>query len=84
MLGRPSSLAPWTRDYFLGQFWKLGFFLVSNCEILAHRGQLYKLLDPNLVATVPTWKLYKPTFDALLEIIISHINHTKVFIVERV
>ena len=36
-----------------------------------------------LVATVPTWKLYKPTFDAMLEIIISHINHTKVFIVER-
>ena len=24
------------------------------------------------MASVPTWKLYKPTFDAMLEIIISH------------
>ena len=33
-------MVPWIRDHFFGQFWKLGFCLVSECEIFAHGGQI--------------------------------------------
>ena len=39
---------------FFGQFWKLGFCLVSECEIFAHGGQIRILLDREGVASVPT------------------------------
>ena len=54
VLGRPSNLVPWIRDHFFGQFWKLGFFSVSECEIFAHGGQIHILLDREGVASVPT------------------------------
>ena len=52
-------MGPWTRDCFFGQFLKLGFFLVRECEIFAHRGRLCIFLDRECVASVPTWKLPK-------------------------
>ena len=39
MLGWPSTLGPRTRDHFFSQFWKLGFFWVSECENFSHRGE---------------------------------------------
>ena len=54
VLGWPSNLVPWIRDHSFGQFWKLGFFLVSECEIFAHGGQIRILLDREGVARVPT------------------------------
>ena len=54
VLGCPSNLVPWTRDHFFGQFWKLGFCLVSECEIFAHGRQIRILLDREGVASVPT------------------------------
>ena len=39
---------------FFDQFWKLGFCLVSECEIFAHGGQIHILLDHEGVASVPT------------------------------
>ena len=44
---------------FFGQFWKLGFCLVSECEIYAHGGQLRILLDREYVASVSTWNMPK-------------------------
>ena len=38
LIGWPSNLGPWKRDLVLGQFWKLGFCSISECEIFAHRG----------------------------------------------
>ena len=52
-------MGPWTRDHFLGQFWKLGFFSVRGCEIFSHMGKLCKLLDRECVVSVPTWNLPK-------------------------
>ena len=52
-------MGPWTRDHFFGQFWKLGFFLVSECEIFAHGGQIRILLNRECVASIPTWNLPK-------------------------
>ena len=46
-------------DHFVGQFWKLGFCSVSECPIFAHRGQLWKFLDCEHVASIPTWNLPK-------------------------
>ena len=40
VLGRSSNLVPWIRYHSFGQFWKLGFCLVSECEIFAHRYQI--------------------------------------------
>ena len=54
VLGWPSNLVPWTRNHFFDQFWKLGFFLVSECECFAHGGQIRILLDLEGVASVPT------------------------------
>ena len=54
VLGRPFNLVPWIRDHFFGQFWKLGFSSVSECEIFAHGGQICILLDYEGVARVPT------------------------------
>ena len=45
---------PWRRDHYFGQFWKLGFFSVSECEIFAHGGQIRILLDREGVASIPT------------------------------
>ena len=47
-------MGPWTRDHFFSQFWKLGFFLVSECEIFAHRGQIRILLNCEGVASILT------------------------------
>ena len=46
-------------DPVLGQFWKLEFCLVRECEIFAHRGQLCIFLDHECVASIPTWNLPK-------------------------
>ena len=54
-------MGPWTRDPDLGQLWKLGFCLESGCEIFAHRGHIFKFLDCEHVASVPTWNLPKHT-----------------------
>ena len=50
----PSNLVPWRRDHYFGQFWKLGFCSVSECEIFAHGGQIRILLNREGVARVPT------------------------------
>ena len=50
-------MGPWTRDYCFCLFWKLGFCLVSECEIFAHGGQLRILLDHECVASIPTWNV---------------------------
>ena len=42
-----------------GQFWKLGFCLVSECKFFTHRVQLCKFLDRELVASIPTWNMPK-------------------------
>ena len=55
-------MVPWAKDHCLGQFWKLGFFSVSECEIFAHGGQLHILLDRECVARFPTWNMPKNTF----------------------
>ena len=54
-------MGPWIRDPILGQFWKLGFFSVRECEIFAHRGKIFKFLDHEHVASIPTWNLPKKT-----------------------
>ena len=59
VLGWPSNLLPWRIDHYFGQFWKLGFFLVSECPISIHMGWLCKFLDHECVAIVPTWNLPK-------------------------
>ena len=53
-VGWPSNLVPWIRDHFFGQFWKLGFCSVSDCEIFAHWGQIFILLDHEGVDSIPT------------------------------
>ena len=52
-------MGPWTRNIVLGQFWKLGFCLVQECENFAHRGQLCKFLDYENVAIVTIRYLLK-------------------------
>ena len=52
-------MGPWTRDHFFGQFWKVGFCSVRECEIFAHGGQLDILLDHECVARIPTWNMSK-------------------------
>ena len=54
VLGIPSNMVPWRRDHFFGQFWELGFFSVSECEIFAHGGQIHILLYREGVASIPT------------------------------
>ena len=54
VLGWPSSLVPWRRDHYFGQFWKLGFFSVCEREIFAHGGQIRILLDREGVTRIPT------------------------------
>ena len=46
---------------FFGQFWKLGFFLVIECPIFAHRGQICKFLNHERVPSITTWNLPKCT-----------------------
>ena len=50
----PSNVLPWRRDHYFGQFWKLGFRSVSECEIFAQRGQICILLNYEGVASVRT------------------------------
>ena len=57
----PSTLVPLTRDPVLGQFWKLGFCSIRECEIFAHREQICKFLNHEHVASIPTWNLPKHT-----------------------
>ena len=52
-------MGPWTRDHSFGQFWKLGFCLVRECQIFAHGGQLRILHDCEFVARVITWNMTK-------------------------
>ena len=52
-------MGPWTRDPILSQFWKLGFCSIRECKIFAHRGQLCKFLNLELVARVTTWNVPK-------------------------
>ena len=54
VLGWPSNLVPWRRDHYFGQFWKLGFCSISECEIFVHRGQLCKFIDHENVAIILT------------------------------
>ena len=54
VLGWPSNMVRWRRGHYFGQFWKLGFFSVSECEIFAHGGQIRILLDREGVASVST------------------------------
>ena len=61
VLGWPSNLLPWRRDHYFGQFWKLGFCSVSECEIFAHGGKIHILLDLECVDSIPTWKMPKDT-----------------------
>ena len=58
----PSTMGPWTRDHFFGQFWKLGFCSVRECLIFAHRDQLCKFIDCEHVASVSTWNLPKHAY----------------------
>ena len=61
-------------SYFC-KFWKLGFCLVSECEIFAHRGQLCKFLDHECVASVPTWNLPKHACMTHQKPILVHVFH---------
>ena len=67
---------PWTMDPILGQFWKLGFCSVRECEIFAHRGQIFKFLDREFVASVPTWKFPKHTCMTHQNPILMHDFHS--------
>ena len=69
-------LGPWTRDHFFGQFWKLGFFSISECPIFAHRGRLCKFLDRELVASVPTWNLPKQAYMTHQNLVLMHVFHS--------
>ena len=44
---------------FFGQFWKLAFYLIRECQIFADRDQLLILLDRECVASIPTWNMHK-------------------------
>ena len=45
-------------------------------KILAHRGQICKFLDGQLVASVPTWKLPKHTFMTHKNLVLMHGFHS--------
>ena len=61
MLGRPSNIVPWIRDHSFGQFWKLGFCSVSECEMFTHGVQLRILLDRERLDSVPTQNMPRQT-----------------------
>ena len=44
---------------FFGQFWKLGFCLVRDCQIFADGGQLRIFIDREHVASVTIWNMPK-------------------------
>ena len=46
-------MVPWTRGCFLGQFWKLGFCSVRECEIFAHMGHFANYLAMNMWLAFP-------------------------------
>ena len=69
-------MVPWTRDHAFGQFWKLGFCLVSECEIFAHGGQLHILLDHECVASVPTCNMPKHACMTYQKPILMHDFHS--------
>ena len=39
---------------FFGQFWKLAFYLIRECQIFADRGQIRIFIDRECVASIPT------------------------------
>ena len=69
-------MVPWTRDHFFGQFWKLGFFSVRECQSFAHGGQLRRLLDYEHVASVPTWNIPKHACMTYQNPILLHSFHS--------
>ena len=69
-------MGPWTRDHFFGQFWELGFCLVSECPIFAHRDQLSEFIDRECVASVPTWNLPKHACMTQRKPILMHDFHS--------
>ena len=72
MLGRPYNLVPWIRDHLFGQFWKLGFCSVSECEIFAHGGQICIFINRECVARVPTWNMPKHACMTYQNIVLLH------------
>ena len=68
-------MGPWTRDHFFGQFWKLGFCSISECLIFAHRGQLGKFLNQELMARIPTCNLSKHNFMTYRNLVLMHGFH---------
>ena len=69
-------MVPRTRDHFFGQFWKLGFFSLRECQIFAHGGQLRILLDRECVASVPTWNMPKISCTTYQKPILMDIFHS--------
>ena len=69
-------MRPWTRDHFFGQFWKLGFFLISECDIFAHRGHICKFIECEHVAGVPTWNLPKNACMTIWKPVLMHGFHS--------
>ena len=58
------------------QFWKLGFCLVSECEIFAHGGQICILLDCECVARVTTCNIPKHAYMTHLKPFLMHGFHS--------
>ena len=58
------------------QFWKLGFFLVSEYEIFAHVGQIRILLNDECVASIPTWNMPKHACMTYQKLILIHGFHS--------
>ena len=80
MIGWPFNLGPWTGDHFLSQFWKLGFCSVSECPIYAHRGWIWKLLNRECVASIPTWNLPKHTWMNHQNLVLMHDFHSMAWV----
>ena len=69
-------MVPWTRDLVLGQFWKLGFFSVRECEIFAHWGHLCKFFNCEHVARNTTYKIPKNSYMSHLNPVLMHSFHS--------
>ena len=69
-------MVPWIRDHLFGQFCKLGFCSISECEIFAHGGQIHIFLDRECVASVPTWNIPKHTCMTCRNPILLHGFHS--------
>ena len=69
-------MVPWTMDHCFGQFWKLGFCSVSECEIFAHGGQLRIFLDRECVASAPIWNMPKHACMTYRMVVLMHGFHS--------